>query len=206
MTNFKQNNIRRCHLGISEASPWVKRFAPLVSKNGPSKGEILDLAAGSGRHAKYFYNLGHPVTAIDQDISALIDLANNNWVQVIAADLEIGKKILPGRTFAGIVVVNYLFRPLMNTIINMLEPSGVLIYETFARGNEEFISPRNPDHLLKSGELLELANNRLQIVAYEHGIIKAVDIEGVKQRMCAVNNLSNSVRDDGEPTAQALAS
>ena len=87
----------------------------------------------------------------------------------------------------------------MDVLVGALEPGGVLIYETFARGNEDFVRPRNPDHLLKSGELLELARGKLQVVAYEHGIIKAADIEGVKQRLCAVNNLGLSTRDDGDP-------
>jgi hypothetical protein len=87
----------------------------------------------------------------------------------------------------------------MDNIVGALEPGGVLIYETFARGNEDFVRPRNPDHLLKSAELLNLVQGRLQVVAYEHGIVKGADIEGVKQRLCAVNDLAASTRDDGDP-------
>ena len=40
---------------------------------------------------------------------------------------------------------------------------------------------------------------RLQVVAYEHGVLEIGECPGVKQRICAVNNLTNSTRDDGEP-------
>jgi hypothetical protein len=92
----------------------------------------------------------------------------------------------------------------MDDIVRALEPGGVLIYETFARGNEDFVRPRNPDHLLKSGELLEMARGRLQVVAFEHGIIRGADIEGVKQRLCAINDLGNSTRDDVDPPPHPL--
>ncbi|NQV84569.1 MAG: class I SAM-dependent methyltransferase [Rhodospirillales bacterium] len=205
MTNFDPEKTRQRHLRITAPSPWVARFAPLVPKDGPSAGEILDLAAGGGRHGRYFHTLGHPVTAIDRDVSSLADFAALGGVQVIEADLESGVETLPARTFAGVIVVNYLFRPLLENIVAALEPGGVLIYETFARGNEDFVRPRNPDHLLKSGELLDLAQGRLQVVAYEHGVITAADIEGVKQRLCAVNDLDATTRDDGEPAAHPVS-
>ena len=112
---------------------------------------------------------------------------------------------LAGRAFAGFVVVNYLYRPLMDGIIAALDEGGILIYETFARGNDRFQRPRNPDHLLKSGELLELVEGRLQVVSYEHGIDETADIACVKQRLCAVNDLGRSERDDGEPAPPSVA-
>jgi len=199
-----QDKTRSRHLRVTEPSPWVRRFQSLIPRQGPSGGAVLDLAAGGGRHARFLKGLGHPVTAVDRDTSALGDLATDG-VEIIEVDLESGANIfegegaLAGRVFAGVCVINYLHRPLMAAITAALEPGGVLIYETFARGNEDFVRPRNPDHLLKSGELLELVHGRLQVVAYEHGIIKAADIEGVKQRICAVNDLSSSERDDNEP-------
>lgn len=195
---------RRRHLRITEPSPWVKRFAYLI----PDNGAVLDLAAGGGRHCRYLRGLGHPVTAIDRDVSSL---GNLDGAEIIEADLETGPAPfadggpLQGRAFAGICVVNYLHRPLLGALIGALDPGGVLIYETFARGNEAFVRPRNPDHLLKSGELLEMAQGRLQVVAYEHGIVADAEITGVKERICAVNDLGISDRADGEPAPHPVA-
>ncbi len=74
---------------------------------------------------------------------------------------------MPGRRFAGMVVTNYLHRPLFPALLAALEPGGMLIYETFAAGNERFGKPSNPDFLLRPGELLEVARGRLRVLAYE---------------------------------------
>jgi SAM-dependent methyltransferase len=199
--NHTDDAARSRHLRITRPSPWVARFAGLI----PAGGRVLDVAAGNGRHARHLLGLGHPVTAVDRDADALGRLAKDDNAEVIVADLETGGPVfgaggaLSGRTFAGIVVVNYLYRPLLMPLVQALEPEGVLIYETFARGNEKFTKPRNPDHLLMSGELLELAAGRLQVVAYEHGVIETAEIPGVKQRLVAVNDLGRGGRDDDEP-------
>jgi SAM-dependent methyltransferase len=192
------------HLKFKSPSSWIARFAPLVPKDGASGGLVLDLAAGGGRHARHFHGRGHPVMAADRDISALADLAREAGAEVIEIDLEDGKPWpFDASSFAGIVVSNYLYRPHFDGLITSLEPGGVLLYETFARGNEAFGRPRNPDHLLKSGELLDLVHGRLQIVAFEHGRIDEAP-PGVKQRLCAVNDLDLSEREDGEPAPHPL--
>jgi len=189
------DELRARHLRVAEPSPWVARFAHLV----PAKGLVLDLACGGGRHARYFAGRSHPVVALDRDTTALRESAPAG-VEILTADLENGAPVfdppgpLAGRAFAGIVVVNYLYRPLLPRLLALLNPGGALIYETFARGNERFTRPRNPDHLLKAGELLEFARGRLQVVAYEHGIVEGDPIPGVKQRLAAVNDLGRSTR------------
>lgn len=184
-------------LRTTAPSPWVARFATLV----PAGGAVLDLAAGGGRHAKLFGERGHPVTTVDKDIAPLAGLG----AELIEADLEDGSPWPLGlRRFAGVVVVNYLHRPLLPRIIDAVAPGGVLIYETFARGNEEFAKPRNPDHLLKAGELLDAARGRLQVVAYEHGLKSETPLPGVVQRLCAVNDLWRGGRSDGEPPPHPL--
>jgi len=207
MRNDVSKDLRHRHLRITDPSPWVERFAPLVRPGGP----VLDLAAGGGRHARFFLGRGHPVTAVDRDGEPLASLADDPEATVVTADLEDGTPVfaagglLAGQRFAGVVVVNYLHKVLFADLIEALEPGGVFMYETFARGNEEFARPRNPDHLLKSGELFEVVAGKLQVVAYEHGRVEQTDIPGVKQRICAVNDLGASTREDGEPPAHPLS-
>lgn len=161
----------------SDASPWVLHHAPLVRPGGA----VLDLACGGGRHSRLFLDRGHAVTALDRDISQA-HLAEG--AERIEADLEKGSPWpLAGRRFAGVVVTNYLWRPLFPDLLASLDDGGVLIYETFALGNEAFGRPRNPDHLLGRGELLRLTQG-LTVIAYQDGV------EGghkVVQRVCAVN-------------------
>lgn len=189
------------HLRMTEPADWLRKYQPLINAGG----SVLDVAAGGGRHVKLFAEAGHRVTAIDRNIDALSPLAESHGAEIVEADLEDGSPWpLPDRTFDAVVVCNYLYRPLFDKLIGSLAPGGVLIYETFALGNEVYSKPRNPDHLLKSGELLELIRNRLQVVAYRHGIIENGDCPGVKQMICAVNNLEISGRDDGEPAPLEL--
>jgi SAM-dependent methyltransferase len=150
-----------------EPSPWVCRFAHLVRAHGT----VLDLACGGGRHTRLFHARGHPVLAVDRDLSRLGALREAPGIEAVVADLEHAPWPFAGRRFAGIVVANYLWRPLFPQLIESLEPGGALLYETFARGNERFGKPANPDFLLAPGELLELARDRCEIVAYEHGTI-----------------------------------
>jgi SAM-dependent methyltransferase len=132
----------------------------------PAGAAVLDIAAGGGRHALFFAERGHKVTAIDRDTSAL------SGVEIVQADLEDGSPWpLPGRTFGAVVVTNYLHRPLMPALLAWLEPGGVLIYETFMVGNERFGKPSNPNFLLKDGELLDLVRGSFSVVAYEARIV-----------------------------------
>lgn len=156
---------------VTPPSAWIARHAHLV----PAAGAVLDLAAGGGRHTRYFKDLGHGVTAVDRDLSGLADLAGDARIEVIAADLEGGAPWpLGSRRFAGIVVTNYLHRPLFPKIAAALLPGGVLLYETFGLGNERFGKPRNPDFLLRPGELLGFAEAEgLVVRAYHCGAVAA---------------------------------
>ncbi|WP_376957791.1 methyltransferase domain-containing protein [Azospirillum sp. A26] len=172
---------------LSPPSPWVERFAPLVRAGGT----VLDLACGGGRHLRLFHRLGHPVMGLDRDLGGVADLEGSANVALVQADLESGDSgISPNSlsvdgTFAGIVVTNYLHRPLFPAILAALEPGGVLIYETFADGNARFGRPSSPDFLLRRGELLEAVHGRLQVVAFEQGKL-SVPKPAVVQRICAV--------------------
>ncbi|MGO4129033.1 class I SAM-dependent methyltransferase [Inquilinus sp. YAF38] len=166
---------------IPPVSAWVARFAPLVPKTAP----VLDLACGSGRHLRHFRAHGHAVTGVDIDLQGVADLAGAEGVEIVQADIEAGPWPFAGRRFAGIVVANYLHRPLLPAIVETLAAGGVLIYETFAQGNQRFGRPSTPAYLLKAGELLEAVAGRLQVVAYEHGEV-ASPRAAVVQRLCAV--------------------
>lgn len=146
-------------------SSWIVQWAGLVSADAA----VLDVAAGGGRHTRFFAGRGHTVTAIDRDISALAAQPN---VEIVQADLEDGSPWpLPGRPFGAVVVTNYLHRPLFPALLGALSPGGVLLYETFMEGNERFGRPSQPDFLLKDGELLELVRGRFSVVAYEARMI-----------------------------------
>ena len=166
--------------GPAEASPWVVRFAALVPAGG-----VLDVAAGTGRHTRFFRDRGHPVTAIDRDVSSLALDAGTSTVTILRHDLEDGGPWpLVGHAFAAVVVANYLHRPLFPHLLHCVQPGGLLLYETFAAGNERFGRPQHPDHLLRSGELLEVVRGSLDVLAYEHLTIDAPR-PAVMQRIAA---------------------
>ncbi len=166
------------HGGDLPPSPWVVRWAPLIRPGG----EVLDLACGAGRHARHLAALGCEVVAVDRDPALLRDPPAG--VQVLGADLEAGPWPFPGRRFDAIVVTNYLHRPLLPALAGSLAPGGILVYETFARGNERFGRPSNPDFLLAPGELLEAVRGRLRVLAYEDLVVDSPRPAAV-QRLCA---------------------
>ena len=169
--------------GPAAPSAWLTRFAPLA----PRGRQVLDLACGGGRHTRLFLGLGHPVTAVDLNVGHLSDLQDDPRVEIIQADLENGQPFpLAGRRFAVVAVTNYLHRPLFPFLVDAVEGGGLLLYETFAQGNEAFGRPRNPDHLLTPGELLRLVRDRLRVLAYEDLIVETPRRAAV-QRICARN-------------------
>jgi SAM-dependent methyltransferase len=146
-------------------------------------GRVLDLAAGSGRHVRLLRAHGFTVCAVDRDMTALRALADPAC-EIVEADLEAGGPWPLGGGYAGVVVTNYLYRPLLPEIMRALAPGGTVIYETFASGNERFGRPTNPDFLLQPGELLETFAG-LTPVAFEQGEVSAPR-PAVIQRIAAV--------------------
>ena len=163
-----------------EPSAWVRRWSALVTR-----GPVLDVASGAGRHARLFSSLGLSVTAVDREAQVLPEA-----ITFVKADLEDGSPWpFPGQRFGAIVVTNYLHRPLLPVLAQSLAEEGVLIYETFMAGNEKFGRPSNPDFLLRPGELLQ-ALSGLTLVAFEQG---ATD-KAVVQRICVIRGEVGSVR------------
>lgn len=153
--------------GSGTVSAWVARFVPLV----PGGATVLDVAAGGGRHTRELARRGHWVVAVDRDTSPLDDLAADDRIEVVAADLEDGPWPLPGRRFGGVVVTNYLHRPLLPTLVDAVAPGGLLLYETYAIGQQRYGRPTNPAWLLSPGELLEAVAGRLTVVAFEDLVV-----------------------------------
>lgn len=162
---------------------------------GARRARVLDLAAGGGRHTRLFLERGHPVTAVDRDIGALGGLQEREGarLEAIGANLEDGTPWpLAGRRFGGIVVVNYLWRPLFGAILDALDDGGVLIYATFMAGQERHGRPTRPDFLLRPHELLEVVRGRLQVIAFAQGAVDrgspGQPRVAVRQRICAARS------------------
>ncbi|HYS64675.1 MAG TPA: class I SAM-dependent methyltransferase [Paraburkholderia sp.] len=175
--------------GNGEPSRWVRHWAHLVAAGGA----VLDVASGAGRHARFFASLGHPVTAIDRDAAALDTMRGEPLITTLAADIEGAAWPLPGEAkFAAVVVTNYLHRPLFPRLLHSLAPGGVLVYETFAQGNESVGKPSNPAFLLAPGELLDVVRGRLRVVAFQDGFL-AQPRPAYVQRICAILEAEHSV-------------
>ena len=160
-------------------SAWVLRFLPLL----PAGGEVLDVACGAGRHVRCLRQHGHPVVAVDRDVAVVRAIADAG-VEVVEADLESGPWPFAARRFAGVLVTRYLWRPLLPRLVAAVDAGGVLIYETFAEGQQAFGRPTHPDFLLQPGELLQAVDGELTVVAYEHGPYGQPP-RAVLQRLCA---------------------
>lgn len=167
--------------GTLAPSPWIRRWGRLV----PAGTDVLDVACGGGRHSLWFAARGCRVVAVDRDasIGALAD--SHAAVHPVVADLEGGPWPFTGRQFGGVIVTNYLHRPLFPHLLDALAPGGFLLYETFAIGNERYGRPANPDFLLRSGELLDVVAGHLKVIAFED---RRVDRPkpAMVQRVCAV--------------------
>lgn len=164
-----------------EPFKWVITHAASIAP----KGDVLDLACGNGRHTRFALDQGFRVMAIDINLTDVEDLLDRTNLAVMETDLEEGFWPLGNAQFDGIIVTNYLHRPLFPHIVGALAPGGVLIYETFMAGNEAYGRPANPDFLLQPNELKDVCK-RLDIVAFEQGL-EGDDKPAVKQKIVAIN-------------------
>ncbi len=170
-------NIAHCDVAVS---PWVVRWAGLI----PKPGNVLDVACGAGRHARWLLAAGYRVTAVDRDLGAVADLAATPGITLREADLEVAPWPFSAREFEAVVVTNYLHRPLFASLLDVLKPGGLLIYETFAVGNERLGKPSNPAFLLRPGELLQAVAGKMRVVAYEDVYVD-LPKPAMVQRICA---------------------
>lgn len=187
-SDLNQDPPRSSH-GSEPPSAWVQRWSHLVAP----RGVVLDVACGQGRHARWFYQRNHPVALVDRAQAAIDSIAiPAQACEAVVADIENGPWPFAGRQFAAVVVTNYLWRPLLPTLLDSLAPGGVLIYETFTQGNETVGKPSRPDFLLRSGELLALCRG-LRVVAFEDGFQEAAQGQSPRfiQRIAAVREAAS---------------
>jgi len=179
--------------GTESPSEWVRRWSHLIAPGATA----LDVACGAGRHLRWLRGLGHEVTGVDRSAEALAACAGLG--ELVQADIENGPWPFAGRRFGAVVVTNYLWRPLLPAIVGSVAPGGVLIYETFAHGNETVGRPARPEFLLAPGELIQACAG-LRVVAYEDGFLQAP--ERFVQRVTAVRERTAP----GGPARHLLAS
>ena len=163
--------------GTENPSAWLQRWAHLI----PHRSRVLDVACGAGRHMRWLASQGHTVQGVDRHPEA-VALAQA-FGAVTCADIENGPWPFTGQTFDCVVVTHYLWRPLWPNLLQSVAPGGLLIYETFAAGNESVGKPSRPDFLLQPGELLQACQG-LRTIAYEDGFENAP--ERFVQRIVAV--------------------
>lgn len=166
----------------------MRRWASLIR----SGGTVLDVACGSGRHLRWLHAQGFAVTGVDRHAAAVEPL--HAFGRIVVADIESSPWPLDGETFDAVIVTNYLWRELLATIVASVADGGVLIYETFAVGNQAVGKPSNPNFLLRTGELLAAASE-LRWVACEDGFL--TEPERFVQRIVAVRE-----RHDAPPHAR----
>ena len=171
--------------GASGPSDWVTRWEHLIAPGAT----VLDVACGNGRHARHLAERGARVTAVDRDADAIDAL--HATCEAVRADIEAGEWPFPGRGWDAVVVTNYLHRPLLPLLVASLAPGGVLVYETFAQGNEAFGRPSNPAYLLRPREQLEACES-LHVVAYEDGLVRRPEPARV-QRIVALRPVAHEV-------------
>ena len=159
---------------------WVVQHVGHIAAHG----HVLDVACGRGRHTRHLLGLGYRVTALDLDTSALSDLTGHPDLRLLEHDLEDGSSWpLAGELFEGIVVSNYLFRPLFVSLVNALATGGLLIYQTFSIGHAAFGKPRNPQFLLRENELLDVFGARLDVLDFHEGYTD-YPTPAIVQRIC----------------------
>jgi len=169
-------------------SGWINRFARLIPA-----GKVLDLACGGGRHSALLAALGKDVLAVDRNPDVLVGIAASGistcQIDVEAGDEGMLAQLFQPERFAGVVVTNYLHRPLVPRMLSSIADQGLLLYETFAAGNQQFGKPSNPDFLLSQGELLRWlaadVESTWHVLAFEDGYV-GLPKPAMVQRLCAI--------------------
>lgn len=163
----------------NEAHSLVQRFAPLMPAGKP----VIDVAMGTGRDLAFLGTFEFPLVGLERSREA-IKLARQSMEKKgfeINAVLGDAGHLPFGPSSAGAVLVFYfLIREIMEELVRVLAPGGLLVYETFLKRQNEIDRPRNPQYLLDDGELLSYFSS-LELLFYEEGIFGT----GAKRRAIA---------------------
>lgn len=151
-----------------QADPWLKRVLPLLDR-----GQVLDVACGSGRNTLYLAEQHFDVTAVDLSPQALELLTQEAVdralvVKTLLVDLE-SAPLLPKGPFDLIIDFFYLHRPLILMLADLLRPGGLLVFRTFSRAGEFSESGLDPRFVLAPGELLQLFSG-WEVLLHEEGL------------------------------------
>ena len=149
-----------------------------------TQGQVLDFASGRGRHSLVLAERFH-VLAVDRDADALTPLAKHPRINICICDLESDAAWpFAGKKFDSVLVTNYLFRPKLAALFDLVAGGGHLTYETFAVGHAAFGRPKNPDFLLNEGELAASLPAEFDIIDEFHGVVSGRQ-PAVIQRLAA---------------------
>lgn len=159
-----------------EATPFEPPSFLVENVNILPKGRVFDLAMGYGRNAIYLAKKGFAVEGVDISAEAIketLGSAKQEGVKISAhvADLE-GNYRIKQHAYEVIICFNYLQRSLIPQIKDGLRKGGMVMYETYTVDHAQFRKPKNPDHLLKHNELLEMFRD-FRCHRYWEGIIEA---------------------------------
>jgi SAM-dependent methyltransferase len=160
----------------SPPSPFFLEHVAALTQ-AARRGPILDLACGRGRHSLAAAEAGARVIGIDRNRESLADLqslarSRGLRLECVRADVEDPPEfpLKPG-SCGAILVFRFLYRPLAPKIEAALAPGGLLLYETFTLAQLEFgAGPKNPAHLLASGELRNLFP-ALRVASFHEDIV-----------------------------------
>ena len=164
-------------------SSWLMRFAPLIDFGS----SVLEIACGNGRNTRFLADLGCRVTAVD------INLMPQTFpgVKFVKADIEKDPWPFEESAFDVVVGIHYLWRPIFPQLFSSLKQGGLFLYETFTE--EQFLSagrPKNPEHFLRVGELLELVPRYWRVLSFEDGLTdNGAFYQRIAARKCLLKNV-----------------
>ena len=172
---------------IKLPTTWIIEQIKLLAPK--RKIQILDFASGNGRNSIHLAEKNRNITAIDKDSMKLVQFDHLDYINTICFDLETNQNWpLKEKYYDIIIVVNYLYRPKIKKLMNLLKNGGYLFYETFSVGNERYGSPKNLNFLLKDRELVNLFSKKNEILSYFNG--KVIEEKmSIKQR-CLIKKTS----------------